>query len=92
MIDVDEKPFRWTKFLKGVVVLIEAILFIAAAAFMFLACWAWHGYWGPNWVILLFAPVAAFFGMVFDLLRRMIPAQQIKTLPRIQIRPLPKSN
>ena len=71
MTDANERPSRWTKLLKGIVVLIEAILFIAAIAFVLLACWAWHGYWGPNWVFLLFAVVAAFFGAVFDLLRRL---------------------
>jgi hypothetical protein len=80
--DVNERPSKVTNLLKGVVVLIEAILFIAAIAFVFLACWAWNGYWGPNWLLLLFAVVTAFFGMVLDLLRRMIAAQRTRTFPK----------
>jgi hypothetical protein len=82
MTDVDERPSKVTALLKGVVVLIEAILFAAAIAFVLLACWAWHGYWGSNSLLLLFAVVVAFFGTVLDLLRRMIAAQRTRTLPK----------
>jgi hypothetical protein len=79
MMDVDERPSRVTTLLKGVVVLVEAILFVVAIAFVVSACWAWHGYWGPNLLLLEFAVVAAFFGMVLDLLRRMIAARRMST-------------
>ena len=79
MMDVDERQSRVTTLLEGVLVLVEAILFVVAIAFVLSACWAWHGYWGPDWLLLQFAVVAAFFGMVLDLLRRMIAARRMST-------------
>jgi fatty acid desaturase len=77
MREAQERQSGLAKFLNGVVVLTEAVLFIAAIAFVLLACWVWSPvFWGPQWLLLMFAVVAAFFGSAFDLVRRLQKSNQ----------------